>query len=383
MRSILVITKKELSRFWKDKRLFLALFLPGILIYVIYSFLGGFFVDMFSEDAEFSPVVYVYNLPASFKGEFDVLENTGVLKVVKANEGDLSSLEENIKNKDDSIDALVCFPDDFAPSEDVANKQTIRIIYNSTRTESSTAYQIVSTVLNDLLSTASVASFDYVSEKDMTAMIFSMVAPMLLLVFMFAGCSSIVPESFAGEKERGTLGAMLVTPVKRSYIAAGKISALSVLALLSGICSFLGLYFSLPKLLEGSGVSFSSSAYTAGDFAMMLFIVLSAVLFIVAVLSLVSVFAKSVKEATSFVGPMMIAVMLIGASTIFTGTDAGSIALYLIPIYNSVRALGGIFSFAASPVRVAITCVSDVIWTVLLSLLLSKMLDNDKIVFEK
>ncbi|MFR1982817.1 MAG: hypothetical protein ACLS4Z_03090 [Christensenellaceae bacterium] len=40
MKNIWTIMKKEFSRFFKDKRLVLALVLPGILIYVIYSFLG-------------------------------------------------------------------------------------------------------------------------------------------------------------------------------------------------------------------------------------------------------------------------------------------------------------------------------------------------------
>lgn len=72
-------------------------------------------------------------------------------------------------------------------------------------------------------------------------MIFSSMLPMLLMIFLFTGCMSVAPESIAGEKERGTIATLLVTPVKRSHIAIGKIIALSIIALLSGISSTLGI----------------------------------------------------------------------------------------------------------------------------------------------
>ena len=37
---LLTIIKKELSRFFGDKRMVMAVILPGILIYVMYSFMG-------------------------------------------------------------------------------------------------------------------------------------------------------------------------------------------------------------------------------------------------------------------------------------------------------------------------------------------------------
>jgi len=57
--------------------------------------------------------------------------------------------------------------------------------------------------------------------------------PMLMIMFLFSGAMSIGPESIAGEKERGTIATLLVTPVKRKEIAIGKILALSVLSLIS------------------------------------------------------------------------------------------------------------------------------------------------------
>ena len=193
---------------------------------------------------------------------------------------------------------------------------------------------------------------------------------------------AVAPESIAGEKERGTFATMLVTPVKRSHIAVGKIISLSVLSLISGLCSFLGLILSLPKLMGGmEGIS--ASVYSAGSYLMLLGIILSSVLVIVSLISVVSALAKSVKEAANMIGPMMILVMLLGVSTMFSSGAVGSFFWYLIPLYNSARAMSGIFSFAASPVAVFITIGANVAAAVLLAFALAKMFDNEKIMFNK
>ena len=60
----------------------------------------------------------------------------------------------------------------------------------------------------------------------MSAQMITMMLPYLLLIFLFTGCVAITSESIAGEKERGTINTLLVTPTKRSYLAIGKIIAL-------------------------------------------------------------------------------------------------------------------------------------------------------------
>ena len=113
--------------------------------------------------------------------------------------------------------------------------------------------------------------YDLASDKDITGKIFSMLFPMLLMTFIFSACTSLAPESISGEKERGTLTTLLVTPVRRSEIAIGKILALSILALLSGLSSFTGTALSLPKLMAMSGddVGVNVNVYHVQDYALL------------------------------------------------------------------------------------------------------------------
>ena len=86
----------------------------------------------------------------------------------------------------------------------------------------------------------------------------------LLLIFVISGAMSITPESVAGEKERGTIATILVTPVRRSYVAIGKILALSAFSLIGATSSFLGTVLSLPKLMGLPDVNLFD-LYSFGD----------------------------------------------------------------------------------------------------------------------
>ena len=388
MKNIWTVMKKEFARFFRDRRLVVSLFLPGILIYLIYSLLGsGLISNLGGVDENYVYQVYTVNMPDEFAAQFEGVSFME-LHAISAEEAD--SHKQAVSDQQE--DLLVIFPADCeekyaaAVAGDPTAAPTVEFFYNTVRSEGSQAYSLFASAISDLQQQVTPYFLplvtDLATDADVTGMIFSMIAPMLVLMFLFTGCMSVAPESIAGEKERGTLATMLVTPVRRSHIAAGKIIALSAISLLSGICSFLGIILSLPKLMGAAG-NLSAAVYTAGDYLMLLGVVLSSVLVMVALVSIVSAFAKSVKEATGMIGPLMILVMILGLSTMFSSGATGSYLWYLIPLYNSARAMSGIFSFLASPVAVLITIAVNLVVAALLAVLLAKMFDSEKIMFNK
>lgn len=388
MKNIWTVMKKEFARFFRDRRLVVSLFLPGILIYLIYSLLGsGLISNLGGVDENYVYQVYTVNMPDEFAAQFEGVSFME-LHAISAEEADGHKQAVS----DQQEDLLVIFPADFeekyaaAVAGDPTAAPTVEFFYNTVRSEGTQAYSLFASAISDLQQQVTPYFLplvtDLATDADVTGKIFSMIAPMLVLMFLFTGCMSVAPESIAGEKERGTLATMLVTPVRRSHIAAGKIISLSVISLLSGICSFLGIILSLPKLMGAAG-NLSAAVYTAGDYLMLLGVVLSSVLVMVALVSIVSAFAKSVKEATGMVGPLTVLVMLLGLSTMFSTGATGSYLWYLIPLYNSARAMNGIFSFLASPVAVLITIAVNLVVAALLAVLLAKMFDSEKIMFNK
>ena len=195
---------------------------------------------------------------------------------------------------------------------------------------------------------------------------------------------AVAPESIVGEKERGTIATLLVTPMKRSELAVGKVLSLSVIGLLGGVSSFIGTMLALPNLMGGAALeddSMSAAVYSGTDYVLLLFVILSTVLVIIGAISLMSGLAKSVKEAGTMVSPLMIVVMLIGVSTMFGDGAPKEVYWYLIPFYNSVQCMNGIFSFDLVPVNFVVTIVANLLYALVMTAGLAKIFDSEKIMY--
>lgn len=83
MKTVLTIMKKEFARIFKDKRLVLSLILPGVLLYCIYSLLGGVIGDMASPDENQTYKIAVVDLPASFEADFGAVPSVTLEKISK------------------------------------------------------------------------------------------------------------------------------------------------------------------------------------------------------------------------------------------------------------------------------------------------------------
>ncbi len=375
--------RKEFARIFKDKRLVLSLILPGVLIYCIYSLLGNVIGDMFAPGADQAYKIAVIDLPEAFEADFNAVP---ALTIEKISAADLENAKQRVT--DGEIDAVADFSgysqgaQGSQSSSPAANHSGVAIYYNSTQTNSSGAHSIIYAILWARQTTNfAIASTDIASDKDVTSMRISMIAPMLLITFIYSGCMSLVPESIAGEKERGSFATMLVTPVKRSHIALGKIISLSVSSLISAACSFLGTVLSLPKMFQsdGAGLNFSAATYGVSDYLLLFLVSVSTALVIVALMSLLSAVAKSVKEANSYAGPLMIVIIVAAMGNMFLGDKIGSWA-YFVPVFNSVKTMSEIFSFTAKPWQAIVAALTNLAAAGALSFALAKLFDSEKII---
>lgn len=390
MREIFVIVKKELKRFFTDKRMIMSLILPGVLIFVLYSLMGNFIGKAITPADDYEYVICVENESITLDGYLSTLG----FKYKKVN---APREEAEKKLVDKEIDLYVSFSEDFDDAgADKAGKNVV-IEYNSAKSESAKIYSALQTVYmqNSVASVdynyainAGVENPDMATEEDVVKMILTMFMPFILMVFLVTGSVSVASESIAGEKERGTIATLLVTPVKREYIALGKIIALTVTSLFSSLVSFVGIMASLPNLLQleriGDVTSIDLSVYGASTFVGILGIILITVMMFTMIMSVLSTFAKSVKEATQFVTPAMIVVMLASVTSMIGGGKAvTNPALYLIPIYNCAQCLTMLFSGEFYGLCYLFTILSDALFVVLGVVLLAKMFNNEKIMLNK
>ncbi len=385
MRTILAIFKKEIKRFLTDKRLLLSLLLPGLLIYIVYSFMGSFFGDMFStENTDY--VVLVYNQPASLEA---VNNSEGLSITIKDGSG--LNIEDAITQlKNEEIHLILNYDKDFDAKLLEGQKPAIEMHYSSSSINSSTIMSYYSNVLNSCaikdVSYMVLPAIDYAEAEDVSGMIMTMLMPFLLVILLATGCLAVSTESIAGEKERGTVATLLVTPVKREHIAIGKILALSVVSILSATSSFLGVLLSLPKLLGGSmGGADINITYLGGEEYFSIFVVLIVlVLLFNMMLSIVSCYAKSVKEASQLATPVLLLIIFISIpSMISMGKVVENPFLYLIPIYNALQTLMACFASNINVLNFVLTIVSNLFVTIIGVLALAKMFGSEKVMFNK
>ena len=390
--NIYTIFRKEMARFFRDKRLVITtLLLPGIMIFIMYTFMGNMMRQQFSVADDYVAKVYVKNLPESVDGKLDkqMLE-------VKSVEGDLEAEKKLVSEKE--IDLVVNFPENF--DKEVEEYKTgegkapqVEIFYNSAKTESSAAYSMFSEVLSNYETELSnkfdvnadeKISYDLAAKEDMTGKMFGSMLPMLLMIFIWSGCVAVAPESIAGEKERGTIATLLVTPMSRQALALGKIFALSIIAFLSGVSSFIGTFASLPAMYQEMRGGINTAFYNSKDFAFLFVIIISTTILMVALISVLSAFAKSVKESATIISPLMIVIMVISLLPMFSKGDTETpVTMFIIPLYNSVLCMNEIFKFSYSSINVVISVVVNIVFTGILVLVLTKMFDSEKIMFSK
>ena len=394
----LTIIKKEFARFFGDRQLiFTAVIMPGLLIYLIYSFMGTGIESMIQEGANDNVTVRVENMPQSIAPMFDGTDSLNITVLpTPFTQKDIDLLEDKELNT-----VLLRFPADFDTllvsydPQSGALAPNIEIYYNSTNNASQRVYAMLESMLTTFedqmsnrfdinRSDSEEQTFDQATEDNIGAMIWSKILPMLILMMLFSGVMAIAPSAIAGEKERGTIATLLVTPMKRNELALGKIISLSGIALLSGISSFIGIALSLPKMIQGDvDTSALGFHYTTGDYFVLLLTILAAVLIMASAVSLLSALAKDVKNAGTMVMPLMLVVMLCGLLPMFQNGASENLVIYLIPFYNSIEVMTAVFAHELQWTPVIITLAANVVYTGIAVWGLTRMFNSEKVMFSK
>ncbi len=389
---ILAIMRKELARFFSDKRMVVSILLPGVLIYVMYSFMGQAMGSLYGVEEDYVPTVQVVHLPDSVVG---LVETGGGLNLLEVDASAVAEAQSAVT--DQTLDLLAVFPEDFDQAVAAYTPSggqpapNVELYYNAASTTSQSAYMLLTSLLdgyeaqlaNKFDINAGDKIYDLATEEDTAGTYFASLMPLLLMIFLYSGCVAVAPESIAGEKERGTIATMLITPIRRGDIAIGKILALALIALLSGASSAIGTVLALPKLMGAASDGLSANIYGVQDYLLLAAVILSTVVLLVTLISILSAFAKTVKEAQAYVMPLMILVMVLGVTAMFGGGAKTELWYYLIPLYNSVQCMVGVFSFSTVMAGVATALAANVIYTVLGVFVLARMFNSEKIVFSR
>lgn len=144
--------------------------------------------------------------------------------------------------------------------------------------------------------------------------------PIFLLLAPFVGATSAAIDATAGERERGSLEALLLLPVRRGALAAGKLLAAALPALAA-----LALTLAGARLVLGSDIVQALDLRTGLDgrrLATLLLILLPLALLAPAAQMLAALFARSFKEAQGYLSQLLLVPMVPGFLLAFGSVEA-------------------------------------------------------------
>ena len=396
-----VILSKELKRVFGDKKMVFSLFiLPIILIAGIYGVMFFLIGKEKSSINEHVSEVYVQNMPDNFS-ELMSKHTECNINVIPAGES-----ADTYKDKllDGTYDLVVVFPENFYENFKNADAGSalpdIKTFYNPSEDNSGEARtRFTETYLEEykqLLLNERFGSLNYamvfsvdadnpdmiVQDKDKaTGKILGSIIPYLITILIFAGAMGLGVDTIAGEKERGTIANLLISPIKRVDIIMGKIVSLAIVSVLSAavyVISFIG----SAVVLSGMGgmgemVNGLSLNFTTVQIIQFVVLLLGLVLLYVGIIGFVSLLAKNVKEAQSFIMPVYIIVMFAGMITMYSGdVTSGS---YMIPVYNTSAAFKGIFERTITMNQYLTSTIITYAFAGVMVWLMAKAMNSEKI----
>lgn len=171
--------------------------------------------------------------------------------------------------------------------------------------------------------------------------IFGGLIPYMVILLCLTGAMYPAMDLTAGEKERGTIETILCSPVPRTHLVLGKFLAILTASLATAALSIASMAVSfafskgmmMTELGPQRASAFQLSVGPKAVLAVFAMILPIAVLFSAALLA-ISLFAKSFKEAQSYISPLMIVVVLPAVASMLPGIELNA-KLALVPILNT------------------------------------------------
>src|SRR6267142_535684 len=352
LQNIGTVYRKELTDSLRDRRTLISTLLAPLLLFPILSVgFAALAVTLEKTAKEEIPKVMLLG-GADSPGALEALRASKKIEVVPAT----PDWKDKIINKE--IRAAVAIPDGFEASLAQQNPQTVEIYKYEGELKSSISADTVEKELKDYRDNVIEARLDAnhvpssilipfrikqdnvaPPEKVGGAELGGIIGYMVILLCLTGGMYPAM-DLTAGEKERGTMETILSSPISRLDLVMGKFFLVLTTSLVTAALSVtsMGVSFAVLEHLHafdkaGSDAGQLQLRIGLGTVVSVFIMVLPLAVLFSAALMTIALFAKSYKEAQSYVTPLMF-IVIIPAIAAMLPIDLTS-KLALVPILNA------------------------------------------------
>jgi sodium transport system permease protein len=384
----LVVCRKELKDWSRDRRSILTVLFSSLLAPVI---IGVMFTTLANRARQVEdvtvPVVGGANAPALM----DWLRQQAGVTIVDGP----SDAEEAVRSRQE--DVVVVIADDFAKDFAASRPAQVRLIGDSSSQNTRPKVQrvralfqrysneigslrLIARGISPVVATAVQIEDVEVSSAQQRAATLLGFIPLFIMISAFTGGMPLATDSTAGERERGSMEALLANPAPRTAIAAGKWLAGTLTAMLSVTVSG-GLLFALFQYipLQDLGIRFHLGQR---ELIGTLVIVLPLCPLVVSIQMYVATFAKSFKEAQSYLSFLMMVQMVPGMMATMNPATTKAWWMYYIPWIGAQTLLTDVLgNKPISPVVFIVIGVVNIVLAVIAVRATAGLLVREKIIF--
>ena len=373
------IAKKELVEFVRDWRTILAILVIPLLMFPLLFIL--FPLLLASEAAELEAIeVDIVVQSDSIPEELGLLFENATLNIVYEPLPDLEFLstpdgdQERLRNG--SVDAILRLQMNetileyavlyLSTSEQSleARSRTFEALgaweQNETVRRIDAAGLDANQTLDPLRWNGDIAQSDVATQGEQAGMALSLFIPLVLSVWTFSSAIQPSIDMTAGERERGTLEALLGLPCSRMELLMGKWLAVATITGVGVLLQVAGLLFAIGYLATSDIISAPSVSLTA-----LAFLCLAVLLFAIMVVAFelaLAMRSHSVKEAGSILGPAVLIILFPALFTQVINLDGIETFWFAIPVVNVLLALRELLMNRIVYTHVAVWLVSSTLY---------------------
>lgn len=208
---------------------------------------------------------------------------------------------------------------------------------------------------------------------------FFMMLPMFLVMAAFIASLNVAIDATAGERERLSLEPLLTAPVPRSVLLAGKWAVTSVFSLAGVLLTLLTFSAAMSR------ISFASLGFELhlgpSELFHVVLLLLPMTLLVPALQLFVGTFARSFKEAQTYVSLLMLLPLAPGFIAVVKPIDPEGWMMWLPALSHQVLLTDVMSGERPASLSVLICCGSTLLATLLLLAGTTRMLKSERIVF--
>ncbi|WMJ79884.1 ABC transporter permease [Clostridium sp. MB40-C1] len=315
-----IVLKKELTDIFRDRKtLIMSILLPMILLPIISFFIGKVGNDSKTKVENNVKIAIVDEGNSKFKNHIKSQKNINIL--------DSKNIDQDIK--DGKLFAAIYIPKNFDENINKETKEKLTIKYDNTSTEATMAVSIVKSYIDSYSKTI---VGQRLAEKNMDPSILTpieviesttenkdsgfgkamaaMLLPLLLMIYSATSTIGAAVDLGAGEKERGTLEPLLTTKANRVSLLVGKFLAITIMGILMSIASLIGVIITMNQANSMFG-AMGDFNLGIGTLALIMILPILYTMVFGALQLAISIYARSFKEAQTYLSPMSIIAMVL------------------------------------------------------------------------